>query len=116
MRLFSIQSTDCSSTIPDKRIIQLSQADIASASESTPQVLPCCSLRAGLRICKPEAHICGFDLWCETLCLVQEHDMEELAARSQQFWLPLERAGGQQLGQLLVSLLFTKVRGCREEG
>ena len=39
--------------------------------------------------------------------------MEELAARSQQFWLPLERAGGQQLGQLLVSLLFTKVRGCR---
>ena len=42
--------------------------------------------------------------------------MEELAARSQQFWLPLERAGGQQLGQLLVSLLFTKVRGCREEG
>ena len=38
--------------------------------------------------------------------------MEELAARSQQFWLPLERAGGQQLGQLLVSLLFTKVRGC----
>ncbi len=37
--------------------------------------------------------------------------MEELAARSQQFWLPLERAGGQQLGQLLVSLLFTKVRG-----
>ena len=42
--------------------------------------------------------------------------MEELAARSQQFWLPLERAGGQQLGQLLVSLLFTKVHElCREQ-
>ena len=48
-------------------------------------------------------HACNGDL--------QEAEAAKEVAE-QRFWLPLERSKGRQMGELCVSLLFTKVSMC----
>ena len=44
-------------------------------------------------------------------CTLQEAEAAKEEAE-QRFWLPLERSKGRQMGELCVSLLFTKVCVC----